>query len=429
MMKALISDVFKGSIAEELEIKKGDAIIKVNGKDVSDLIEFNFEICCEFLTIEVLKSTGEIEVLEIEKDFDEDLGVVFESAVFDGIKRCLNNCIFCFVDQQPENMRKTLYIKDDDWRLSYLQGTYVTMTNFKEEDKKRISNLHLGPLYVSVHTTNPDLRVKMLKNPNAAKIMSDLKWLKENNIPIHAQIVLCPGYNDSKELSRTLNDLWNFRKIIKSVAIVPLGVTKFRSFPLQKVDFNCAKETIKIVNDFNSEKKKFFAQASDEFFIMTESSLPEKKYYKDFGQIDDGVGISRLVLDDFEKRKRSLPKKIEKKKVFHFILSKSAFYVFKKIVSTLNEIENLKIVPLVVNQNFFGEDVNVSGLITSKDIESTLKDQKGLNIVLPSVMFKPMSRTFLDDVELEVLAQKLQSRFFVVEDIYSVKDLFKIILS
>jgi putative radical SAM enzyme (TIGR03279 family) len=206
-MPAIVNSVEKGSIAEELEIVSGDEILSIDDTKMQDMIDYNYMCKSDFLTLEIKKQSGEIEVIEIEKDFDEDLGIVFESAVFDRVKPCLNHCIFCFVDQQPKGLRDTLYVKDDDYRLSYLQGTYITLTNLTEVDKERIKRMGLGPFYISVHTTNPELRVKMLKNPNAGKIMENLKWFAYNEIPFHAQIVLCPGYNDGKELERTLSDL------------------------------------------------------------------------------------------------------------------------------------------------------------------------------------------------------------------------------
>ena len=206
-MPAIVNSVISGSIAEELEIQKWDELLSIDGNNLQDMIDYNFYMKSELITVEIKKSDGEIEEIELEKDYDEDLGIVFESAVFDKIKPCLNNCIFCFVAQQPKGLRNTLYVKDDDYRLSYLQGTYITTTNLTDADKERISSLHLGPFYISVHATNPELRVKMLRNPNAGKIMENLKWFKDNEIPFHAQIVLCPGYNDGVELDRTLKDL------------------------------------------------------------------------------------------------------------------------------------------------------------------------------------------------------------------------------
>lgn len=428
LMNVIISEVKPNSIAWEFELEAGDKIIRVNDKELTDLIDFNFETATNEYTLTVeKKETGEIEVLEIEKDDEEELGIVFDSAVFDGVKRCLNKCIFCFVDQQPKHLRKTLYIKDDDYRLSYLQGTYVTLTNLKQDDKERIEKLNLGPLYVSVHTTNGELRKKMLNNKNADKILNELDWLKKANIPIHCQIVLCPGYNDNEELIKTLNDLYKYKKIVKSVAIVPVGITKYReNDDLKKVDYNVAKRTIEIVNDFNLTKKTNFAQLSDEFFILTNSDIPDKKYYKHYAQLDDGVGTTRIILDDFAKREKKLPKKIKDKKIFHFILSKSSLKAFDIIAERLNQIENLNIVKVVVESKFFGDDINVSGLIVGSDILSALKNQQNLNIVLPSIMLKPYTTSFLDDITVEDLEKKLNSKIHIIEDPYSVSEIIEL---
>ncbi len=428
LMNAIISEVKPNSIAWEFELEAGDKIIRVNDKELTDLIDFNFETATNEYTLTVeKKETGEIEVLEIEKDDEEELGIVFDSAVFDGVKRCLNKCIFCFVDQQPKHLRKTLYIKDDDYRLSYLQGTYVTLTNLKQDDKERIEKLNLGPLYVSVHTTNGELRKKMLNNKNADKILNELDWLKKASIPIHCQIVLCPGYNDNEELIKTLNDLYKYKKIVKSVAIVPVGITKYReNDDLKKVDYSVAKRTIEIVNDFNLAKKTNFAQLSDEFFILTNSDIPDKKYYKHYAQLDDGVGTTRIILDDFAKREKKLPKKIKDKKNFHFILSKSSLKAFDIIAERLNQIENLNIVKVVVESKFFGDDINVSGLIVGSDILSALKNQQNLNIVLPSIMLKPYTTSFLDDITVEELEKKLNSKIHIVEDSYSVSEIIEL---
>ena len=192
-MPAIVNNIIKNSIAEELEIQPGDEILTIDEIPMADMIDYNFFCKSELLTLEIKKTNGEIEIIEIEKDYDEDLGIIFESAVFDKVKPCLNKCIFCFVDQQPKGLRNTLYIKDDDYRLSYLQGTYITLTNLTEKDKERINKMHLGPFYISVHTTNPELRNEMLKNPNAGKALENLQWFRKNKIPFHAQIVLCPG--------------------------------------------------------------------------------------------------------------------------------------------------------------------------------------------------------------------------------------------
>jgi len=253
-MPAKVLEVQKGSIAEELGLAEGDEILKINGQIPKDYIDYTFYTACEELNIWVKHKDGTPEIYEIEKDFDEDLGIVFESAVFDRIKPCTNHCIFCFVDGQPEGLRKTLYIKDDDYRLSHLQGSYVTLTNLTAKDKERISAMRLGPLYVSVHSMNGELRARMLRNPKAANIKEQLDFLKENDIPFHAQIVLCPDFNDGEELKYSLNELYKYKSILLSVAIVPVGITKYRKDKLKTVDKEKAIECIEIVDEFNKKR-------------------------------------------------------------------------------------------------------------------------------------------------------------------------------
>ena len=374
-MPAVISEIQKNSIAQELDFEKGDKIISINGEKPQDMIDYRYMMCAEDIELEIEKNNGDIEIYEIEKDYDEDLGVVFESAVFDRIKPCTNHCIFCFVDQQPEGLRKSLYIKDDDYRLSYLQGTYVTLTNLTKKDRERIEQLHLGPLYVSVHTTNPDLRVKMLNNPKAANIMEDLKWLKKADIPIHAQIVLCPGYNDRKELERTLHDFIQFKSIIQSIAIVPVGITRFHKNNLKTLTKENALHVIKQVENFNKEVKKHLAMASDEFFVKADYPIPDKKYYGSFAQIEDGVGALRLLIDDFKKNKKKLPKSLKTKKEITFATTDCAKHVMQDIIEELNKIGNLKCNLINLKNNFFGENVTVAGLITGNDLINQLKDK------------------------------------------------------
>ena len=327
-MSAIISEVLKDSIAQELEFQKGDKIISINGEKPQDMIDYRYMMCCEEVDIELERTNGDIEIFEIEKDFDDDLGIVFESAVFDRIKPCTNHCIFCFVDQQPEGLRKSLYIKDDDYRLSYLQGTYITLTNLTAKDKERIQSLHLGPLYVSVHTTNPELRAKMLNNPKAANILEDLKWLKQADIPIHTQIVLCPGYNDGEELENTLKDFENFKSIIQSIAIVPVGITRFHKNNLKTLTPQNALHVIKQVEAFNTKLKKHIAMASDEFFLKADYPIPDKKYYDTFAQLEDGVGAIRLLTDDFEKRRKKLPKSVKTPLNLTFAVAQSSVKIF-----------------------------------------------------------------------------------------------------
>ncbi len=426
-MPAIISEILKDSIAEELELQKGDKILSINSQKPCDLIDYRYMMCAEEIDIEIEKANGEVEIYEIEKDFDEDLGVVFESAVFDKIKPCTNKCIFCFVDQQPKGLRESLYIKDDDYRLSYLQGTYVTLTNLSEKDRKRIEQLHLGPLYVSVHTTNPELRVEMLKNPKAANILKDLQWLEKADIPIHAQIVLCPGYNDGQELERTLNDFSKFKSIIESVAIVPVGITKFHKNDLKTLTEENALHMIKQVEDFNKKMKKQIAMASDEFFLKADYEIPPKKYYGNFSQLEDGVGALRLLLDDFEKTKKKLPKEVKDPKELTFAVSESSVKVMKTITEELNKIKNLKCDMIELKNNFFGANVTVAGLITGKDLIGQTKDKGIKTLIIPSVMLRPFSNDFLDGVSVEEISKEIGAEIVIIKDIYSTKEFLRII--
>lgn len=414
-MPAIVNGVVEGSIAEELGIEKGDEILSIDNSKMIDMIDYNFLCKSDLLTLEIKKLNGEIEEIELEKDFDEELGIIFESAVFDRVKPCLNHCIFCFVDQQPKGLRETLYVKDDDYRLSYLQGTYITLTNLSEDDKDRIKRMHLGPFYVSVHTTNPELRVKMLKNPNAGKALENLKWFRKNKIPFHAQIVLCPGYNDGAELERTLSDLAELKNTVLSVAIVPVGITQFRKEGLKQVDKKCAQETIKIASKYKR------VCCSDEFFLLAEQDIPSTKYYGNFNQLEDGVGSIRMLLDDFKSRK--LPKKIKIPLKLSFATSYAAKYAIDKIAEKLNKIKNLSVTVNPVKSDYWGQDITVAGLITTDDLIKTVKNIDTDIVIIPSVMLRPYSEDFLDGKNLSYVKEKTGKEFFIVKNIYSMAEI------
>jgi len=375
---------------------------------------------------------GEAELFEIEKDEDEDLGIDFESAVFDGIKPCLNKCIFCFVDQQPKGLRESLYVKDDDWRTSYLQGTYVTGTNFKEEDWQRIEALGLSPLYVSIHTTNPDLRVKMLNNKRAGEILSILDRFKKNNIEIHGQIVLCPDINDGAELERTLNDLKKYKKILKSLAVVPVGVSKYREGdilkPLTKENAN---NIIDLLDDFNLCQKRHIAMASDEIFLTAERELPDKKYYGKFVQIEDGVGAIRLFLDSFKRCKKHLKKKLNHQKKISFLTGSIAAELLNRIKQEI-KVDNLEIEIFDIKNDFFGDKISVAGLITGSDILKSIKNREFHHTIIPSVMLKEGTDEFLDgvkisDIESEIKKSNPDAIIHIIQDCYNFDEILTII--
>lgn len=435
-MSAIVSKVEPKSIAEELEINPGDELLTIDGEKLQDLIDYNYMCKSEFLTLEIKKNNGEIEEIELEKDFDENLGIIFESAVFDKIKPCLNKCIFCFVDQQPKGLRDTLYIKDDDYRLSYLQGTYVTLTNLNDEDKDRIQKLGLGPFYISVHTTNPELRIKMLKNPNAGKILTQLNWLEKNDIPVHLQIVLCPKYNDGEELRKTLSDFSRLKNIL-SIAVVPVGITKYRKeekgSELYPVTKKVAEETIEIINTFNQSIKKQLACCSDEFFALAETQIPPTKYYGNFSQLEDGVGALRLLINDYKKNKKNLPKKISETKSLIFATSKLAKPAIEEIAKDLNKIQNLSADVIAVESKYWGENISVAGLITSEDLISAISNSKSCAknsiIIIPSVMLRSFTKDFLDGKNIEDIKKQTGHRFFIIEDCYSTREIIDFINS
>ena len=415
-MPAVVSGVERNSIAEELEIEEGDILLTIDGVELKDLIDYKYYVNSELLTIEIKKKNGEIEEIEIEKDFEEDLGIIFESAVFDKIHPCKNKCIFCFVDQQPEGLRDTLYIKDDDYRLSYLQGTYITLTNLTEEDKKRIASMHLGPIYISVHTTNSELRVKMQKNPNAGKIMEELNWFKSQDIPFHTQIVLCPGFNDGDELKRTLKDLESLGECLLSVAIVPVGITNYRKDSVLKpVTKEIAKETIEIAKPYKK------VCCSDEFFLLAGYDIPEAQYYGGFNQLDDGVGSIRMLLDDF--KSLELPKSVKSGLSLTFASSYAGKNAIEYIAKELNKIKNLTCEVLPVKSDYWGKNITVAGLITSDDLIKTVKNSKSDYVVIPGIMLKPFSESFLDGKDLDYVRKATNKEFIIVKEQYSMREL------
>lgn len=438
----IISGVRKGSIADELGLQQGDMILSVNGIVPKDIIELSFIVQDENINLAVKKASieledgnflpGETELFEIEKDEEEDLGIDFECAVFDGIKPCLNKCIFCFVDQQPKGLRESLYVKDDDWRTSYLQGTYITGTNLKEEDWQRMEALRLSPLYISIHTTNPELRVKMLNNKRAGEILQILDRFKKLNIELHGQIVLCPGINDGDELQRTLDDLKKYRKILKSLAVVPVGVSKFREGdllkPLTKANAN---NIINMLDDFNIYQKKHIAMASDEIFLTAEREIPDKKYYGDFVQIEDGVGAIRLLEDSFEKCKKKLKKRLPKKKKVSLLTGSIAANIFNKFKKDIN-VENLEFEVIDVKNEFFGDKISVAGLVTGSDILKTIEGRLLEHIIIPSVMLKEGTDEFLDSIKISDIEEKLSKMpgghtIHIIKDCYSFDEVLKIL--
>lgn len=411
----IIEEVKKGSIAEELEIEVGDILLSINGRKVKDIIDYKYLISDEYLEIAIKKKNGEVWHYEIEKDYDEDLGLVFTNPLIDKAKSCRNKCIFCFIDQLPPNMRETLYFKDDDSRLSFLQGNFITLTNMNDEEIQRIIDYRLSPINVSVHTTNPELRIRMLNNKNAGKIYDILKRFSEANLVINCQIVLVPEINDGAELERTLNDLSKLHPSINSVAVVPVGITKYRE-NLPRIRPFTVKEANELLNYIFEKQKAFinslgtrFVFASDEFFALTNRPIPSYQEYEGFPQLENGVGLMRLFEDEVVDELRKIKTPIIRDRKFIIATGTIAYNFMCKIRDLIYEkFKGLELKVVPIKNNFFGETITVSGLITGKDLIEQLMEYKNYDkIIIPRSMLKHDENIFLDDLTLDDVSNAL----------------------
>ncbi|MCK8817750.1 DUF512 domain-containing protein [Natroniella sulfidigena] len=403
-----IEGIDEGSIAEELGLEVGDKIFKINGTEIRDFIDYKFLMTDIYLEVEVIKQDEEYWVLEIEKEYDEPLGVQFSEIIFDGLKKCHNNCIFCFVDQAPSESRTTLNLKDDDYRFSFLEGSYITLTNLSETELKRIKRMQLSPLNVSVHSTEAELREKMLNNKHAGRILEQIEELTTAGIELNTQVVLCPGVNDGIYLERTIEDLAGFLPQIKSLAIVPVGLTKFREglSDLRSFSRQEAKELINLVKEWQTKfRAKYgisFVYLADEFYFLADQELPLAEEYDDFLQLENGVGMARLFWDQFSKLEGDLPDKLSQKRVVSIVSGVLGAKVLEPIITRLNQIENLTVELIVVENDYFGSEVTVTGLLTGGDILEKLQEIKQLGemIIIPEVLLNE-EKLFLDDLSLD----------------------------
>ncbi|MBO8137218.1 MAG: DUF512 domain-containing protein [Desulfotomaculum sp.] len=411
-----VSGIVSGSIAEELGIKPGDKITEINEQPVRDIIDYRFLTCDEELVVKLINTHGEEWLIEIEKDFDEDLGIDFGTEALGRIKRCQNKCLFCFVDQMAPDMRPSLYVKDDDYRHSFLYGNFITLTNTKEEDLKRIIKQRLSPLYISVHSTNPELRKKMMGNPRAGNIMHQLTLLAEAGIEMHTQVVLCPGINDGEELSRTVKDLAQLFPQVRSLAVVPVGLTAYRE-GLAELKCFTPQEAERIVQQAELWQDKYlnkfnypFVFLSDEFYLMSGRPIPPDEHYADYPQIENGVGLTRIFLDQWEEAKQYLPDEISNYKKISIITGILAYPVIRQVVKELNNIKGLQVELHRVTNRFFGESVTVAGLLTGSDILSQLNEKDlGDKLIIPAVMLKDQEEDiFLDNISIQELSNRLE---------------------
>ena len=418
----MIKEIQPGSIADELGIAPGDRLLSINDMEIEDVFDYHFYVNDEELTLLIEKPDGEQWELLIEKGYEEDLGITFEQGLMDEYRSCKNKCMFCFIDQMPEGMRETLYFKDDDSRLSFLQGNYVTLTNMSDHDIERIIRYRLEPINISFQTTNKELRCKMLHNRFAGEALKKVDRLFEGGIEMNGQIVLCKGVNDGEELKRSIQDLSKYIPYLRSVSVVPVGLTKYREglYPLEPF----TKEEASIVlHTIHKWQEKLFLQygthfihAGDEWYILAGQEIPEAERYDGYLQLENGVGMLRLLLDEFEKAYAVL-RGDHRKRCVSLATGLLAYPYIKKMADRLMEkCTETKVYVYPVKNEFFGEQITVSGLITGKDLLCQLKGKPlGERLLLPCSMFRSGETVFLDDITLKDVTEALQVEADIVK--------------
>ena len=428
-----IKNIKKESTAAKIGLKAGDQLISINGKKIKDYIEYNDFISSYNFQMEVKKRNGSIKKYDIKRTYDEEMGIEFEGIVFDGLKKCTNKCIFCFIDQQPDNLRSTLNLKDDDYRFSFLQGSYITLTNLDMIDFKKIVKYHMSPLNISIHTTDPELRKYMMKNPRAGNIIKDLDYLTENGIDFNAQIVLCPGINDGKKLDESIQSLAKYFPNILSLSVVPVGLTKYKN---KKLRTYTSQEAENIVNQINNWQKilkdkygENFLFASDEFYLMSKIDIPSYRSYNNFLQLENGVGLTRIFRDQYQKIKDDFIDSIKKKKnneEYVLITSLLGKKAIKYIIDDINEsLFNINIEIKIVENKFFGETITVTGLLTAQDIGERISGISAKNIIIPSITLNEKG-LFLDQVSIDNFKNDFKNKnIFVCDNIKDIMEVLK----
>lgn len=411
---AYVSGVDAGSIAEELGILPGDIVVSIDGEKIVDYLDYKFLATNEEIVLTVKKQDGSIYAYEIYNEDMEDLGIQFENMLFDSPKSCLNKCVFCFIDQMPKGMRDTLYFKDDDSRLSFLYGNYVTLTNMKEKDLRRLIRYRISPVNISVHTTNPKLRVFMLKNKHADKILEQMQLLYENGIEMNMQIVLCKGINDGKELDRTISDLTKFLPVARSVSVVPVGLTRCREglYPLEPFEQEDAKQVISQIDRWQEkllrEYGTRFVYASDEFYVTAGIPVPAEEAYEDFPQIENGVGMLASMEAEFRRAMEEIPEKTYQPTKTVIATGEISREFIKKLVNLAKMRYNINDIEVVAVKNgLFGGKVTVSGLLGGKDLISAISGTDAKRLLITSSMLKADEDIFLDDITKEEAEQAL----------------------
>lgn len=414
-IKHRIAKVLPDSVAEEMGLEAGDRIAAVNGSPIEDIFDYDYLIEEEYVELLVEKADGEEWILEIEKEEKEDLGIVFENGLMDDYRSCRNKCIFCFIDQMPPGMRDTLYFKDDDSRLSFLQGNYVTLTNMDEHDVERIIRYHMSPINISVHTTNRELRCRMLNNRFAGEALAKIDRFYDAGIQMNGQIVLCRGINDGAELEKTIEDLIRYAPVMQSVSVVPVGLSKYREglYPLEPLTKEDALRTLEIVRRFQALcLERFgmhFIHASDECYLLAEEEIPEAETYDGYVQLENGVGMLRLLLDESEEALAGFAGDLREREISIATGELAAPYLLRIAKRVREKFPRITIRVYPIRNDFFGERITVSGLITGRDLTAQCQGQKlGEVLLLPINMFRSGEEVFLDDMTLSEVQEALQ---------------------
>lgn len=418
-----ISQVKEGSIAWELEVEPGDELLSINGETIEDVFDYHYLVNDEYLELLIRKPSGEEWELEIDKDLEEDLGLEFENSLMDEYRSCRNHCVFCFIDQMPPGMRETLYFKDDDSRLSFLQGNYVTLTNMSDHDIDRIIHYHLAPINISFQTTNPKLRCEMLHNRFAGEIFSKVQRLYEAGIEMNGQIVLCKGLNDKAELEKSISDLSQYLPHLKSVSVVPVGLSKYREglYPLEPFT---KEEAGQVIDTIEAWQKKLFPQyglhfihASDEWYLLAGRELPQEDRYDGYLQLENGVGMLRLLKEEITKELEKHSGDHRKRRV-SFATGRLAYPCIKKYAEQIQEkYPNVEILGYEIQNEFFGELITVSGLLTGQDILAQLSEKDlGECLLLPCNLLRSGEDIFLDDIQVKTLEETFRVPVRIVEE-------------
>lgn len=435
-----ISHIVPGSIAMELEIEPGDVLVSVNDTVIEDVFDYHYQLNEEYVTVVIRKPDGEEWEYEIEKEYDEDLGLEFENGLMDAYRSCSNHCIFCFIDQMPPGMRETLYFKDDDSRLSFLQGNYVTLTNMKDTDIERIITYKLAPINISVQTMNPKLRCEMLHNRFAGEALKKMRRLYEAGIEMNGQIVLCKGVNDKEELERSIRELTEYIPHMRSVSVVPAGLTKYRDglYPLELFTKQEAIEVLRTVHgwqEFCMERfGTHFVHASDEWYLMAEQELPPEESYDGYLQLENGVGMLRLLIEEFEEAMRTDEEQnadlyeIKETEKISIATGKLAAPLIERLAQQfMKRYPHKRIQVFPIRNEFFGEQITVAGLLTGQDLQKQLQNEDlGSRLLLPCSLLRSGEEVFLDDMTLQELKKALQVKIVIVNS--NGQDLFDALL-